>query len=69
MHTLLRQSKPRRKRRCRPDRRTDQAPRDISARPPVVDERSRIGGLGTDHGCAHGGQALVTLDERRSRRT
>ncbi|MEZ5456262.1 MAG: hypothetical protein R3F04_09125 [Lysobacteraceae bacterium] len=41
----------------------------MSARPPVVDERSR--GLATGNWTpwsrAHGGQALVTLTERRSR--
>ena len=69
LHTLLRQSKPRRKRRCRPDRRGQiKLRRDISARPPVVDERSRIGDWELDTMVkAHGGQALVTLTERRSR--
>lgn len=69
LHTLLRQSKPRRKRRCRPDRRGQiKHRRDISARPPVVDERSRIGDWELDTMVkAHGGQALVTLTERRSR--
>ena len=68
LHTLLRQSKPRRKRRCRPDRRGQiKHRRDISARPPVVDERSRIGDWELDTMVkANGGQALVTLTERRS---
>jgi IS30 family transposase len=41
---LLRQSKPRRRRRCRPDRRGQIKHRsDIHERPPVMEERSRIG--------------------------
>jgi IS30 family transposase len=69
LHTLLRQSKPRRGRRCRPDRRGQiKHRRDISERPPVVEERSRIGDWELDTMVkANGGQVLVTLTERRSR--
>ena len=69
LHTLLRQNKPRRRRRCRPDRRGQiKHRRDISERPPVVEERSRIGDWELDTMVkANGGQVLVTLTERRSR--
>ena len=69
LQTLLRQSKPRQKRRCRPDRRGQiKHRRDISERPPVVDTRSRIGDWELDTMVkAGGGQVLLTLTKRRSR--
>jgi IS30 family transposase len=66
---LLRQSNPRRRRRCRPDRRGQIKHRsDIRERPPVMEERSRIGDWELDTIVkANRGQVLVTLTERRSR--
>ena len=66
---LLRQSKPRRRRRCRPDRRGQiKRRRDISERPAIVETRSRVGDWELDTMVkANGGQVLLTLTERHSR--
>lgn len=65
----LRQSKPRRRRRCRPDRRGQiRFRRDISERPDVVETRDRVGDWEVDTMVkANGGEVLVTLTERHSR--
>lgn len=69
LYKLLRQSAPRRRRRCRPDRRGQiKHRRDISERPSIVDERARFGDWELDTMVkANGGEVLVTLTERRSR--
>ena len=69
LYTLLRRSAPRRRRRCRPDRRGQiKHRRDISERPSIVDERARFGDWELDTMVkANGGEVLVTLTERRSR--
>lgn len=69
LYKLLRQRKPRRRRRCRPDRRGEiKRRRDITDRSPMVESRERIGDWEIDSMVkANGGEVLVTMTERRSR--
>lgn len=69
LYQCLRRSKPRRRRRCRPDGRGQiLRRRDITARPAVVERRERIGDWELDTMVkANGGEVLVTMTERVSR--
>lgn len=69
LYRCLRQRKPRRRRRCHPDRRGQiRFRRDIEQRPAIVEARERVGDWELDTMVkANGGAVLVTLTERRSR--
>jgi len=69
LYKLFRQSTPRRKRRCRPDRRGQiKRRRDSSERPQIEETRSRVADWKLDTMVkANGGQVLLTLIERHSR--